>query len=165
MQLRLRGIEVAVDRREQCVEIDRLLKEFVGDVIGAACLAGGQSGNDEDRQVRSQLILPFQEIPTVDRRHAEVGNHEIRFMLFNETQGLFATDRRDDAEGLARQHAAKALSYRRIVIDQQDGGIGIAPDGGQWSEGAFKLKTLSLKAPRNWVQRKDWKPRSLRSVA
>jgi hypothetical protein len=115
------SLKIMTDGREQDVGIDWLQKEFRCQVSRPVRRLNGKPGDNENREVGTLDLLVEQQIPTSDLLHAKVRDHQIRLVLMQEFQRLFAGFGGRDLPAFRREQAAQTFAHRRIIVDQENG--------------------------------------------
>jgi hypothetical protein len=101
-----RGSKVTAHGGEQRIEIDGLLKKLLGKPVGATDRRQGQRRDDENGKSWTLKIFVEQQIPSADRRHRKIGDHEVGPVGLQVFQRVLATCGGENLPPFGLEHAA-----------------------------------------------------------
>src|SRR5262249_47501182 len=102
-------------------DAERLRHVVVGTLVQQTHLLAllVSDGEHEDRQRRAAPDL-LDELESVDARHGEVGDDEVKFSVLEAIERLLAVDRADDFVPLPLECVAHDLADRGLVVGEED---------------------------------------------
>jgi len=113
---------VCPDRREEILEVDRLLKVHVGMHPVRAFLPVVCSGQADNRHMGVALIrqLPAAKLVSAHHRHHQIQQNDGRTRIVEALQGLDAVGCRRYRETFAFEHDRQHLAQVEMILDDED---------------------------------------------
>jgi len=81
---------------------------------------GGETGNDDDVDIRAQVLHGLGHVCARHGRHLQVGEHEVVVACLDQPQGLLPGFDRIDAVAVQHQDLAEAVEHHFLVVDAED---------------------------------------------
>ena len=123
---RLVAAQQRADAGGQLVDLERLDEVVVGAGVEArdALVEGVAGGQQQDRDAEALAAQPSGDREPVHARHRDVEHDHVRQRALDLGEGGAAVGRGGDVVALGGQRPLEHPPDRRVVVDEQDGGLG-----------------------------------------
>jgi hypothetical protein len=120
------ALQGAMPERAVDGDAELLAREGLGQVVEGALLHGtdrgldaGESGDDDDRKVRVDLMGPPQELEAFDVGHLQIGEEDVRALRFDKRQGLVCGGGGQALMTGEGEEPCRILHHLGLVVDDE----------------------------------------------